>query len=138
MAHSPAYHQHPHHTLTFDEDRSAVRVYVGDTLIAETRAGLNLREGGYPPVIYVPREDVRMDLLAAVDHTTHCPFKGDACYFDFTGVEGGADQVTQVAWSYEDPFDQMLALQGALAFYPDRARIEAIDPDARSEAEASN
>ena len=127
MARSEAYDHHPEHTLLFDDPRMHARVRCGDRLIAETRRGLNLREGKYPPVVYIPREDVRMDLLASSDHTTHCPFKGDASYFD---VARRADDqgVTHAAWSYEDPFDQMESIRGYLAFYPDRVTIE-VDPD---------
>ncbi len=125
MTRSTAYDDHPQHTLALDDASAAVRVRVGATVIAETRRGLTLREGAYPPVVYVPREDCAMDQLASVDHSTHCPFKGDASYFDFAGE--GLDRVEHVAWSYEDPFDQMEALRDHLAFYADRVIMEAIE-----------
>jgi uncharacterized protein (DUF427 family) len=124
MAHSVAYDRHPEHTLDFDEQRVRVRVRVGDQLIAQTSVGLTLREGKYPAVVYIPREDVRMDLLTRSEHSTHCPFKGDASYFDYQGGGDGESNQAQIAWSYEDPFDQMRALQNHLAFYTDRVTVE--------------
>ena len=121
MPRSPAYEKYPEHTLRFDEERVCVRVLVGETLIAESRNALNLHEGRYPATLYLPREDVLLEKLAQSDHSTHCPFKGDATYFDF--VDGATD-VPQVAWSYENPFDQMLEIRDHLAFYSDRALIE--------------
>ena len=130
MARSTAYDDHPQHTLTFDDVPAALRVRVGDTLLAETHRGLTLREGRYPPVVYVPREDCAMDRLVPVEHSTHCPFKGDASYFDFAGRDGaedGGERIQRVAWSYEEPFDQMEALRDHLAFYADRVTLEPID-----------
>lgn len=127
MARSEAYDRYPEHVLAFDEAPARLRVRCGDVLIAKTERGLRLREGSYPPVVYVPREDVRMDRLGRSSHVTHCPFKGDAHYFDFTGGDDstdGAPSVVRVAWSYEDPFDQMEAIRGHLAFYADRVDVE--------------
>jgi len=129
MSRSEAYDRHPEHVLVFDEARVRASVRIGNDVIATTDHGLNLREGKYPAVVYFPREDVRMDLLAGSDHQTHCPFKGDASYFDYRGAdqelaESDGSGVEHVAWSYEDPFDQMLAIKGHLAFYSDRVRIE--------------
>lgn len=125
MARSTAYDRHPEHTLAFDDAPAGLRVRVGDVVVAETRRGRLLREGRYPPVVYVPREDVAMERLARSDHSTHCPFKGDATYYDLAD-RAGAEGVEQLAWSYEDPFDQMEAIRGHLAFYPDRATLEPI------------
>ena len=121
MTRSDAYDRHPEHVLRFEEAPATVRVRVGETVVAETRRGLTLVEGKYPPVVYVPRDDVRMERFERVEHSTHCPFKGDASYYDFS--DGGA-RVEHAAWSYEDPFDQMEAIRDHLAFYADRTTIE--------------
>jgi uncharacterized protein (DUF427 family) len=123
MAQSEAYERHPQHTLEFDAERVALRILIGDEQIVDTRSGLQLKEGRYPVVVYVPREDVAMDRLARSEHSTHCPFKGDASYFDYVGAPG-QESIEQIGWSYEDPFDQMLELKGHLAFYADRVTIE--------------
>ena len=71
-----------------------------------------------PVVYYIPRKDVRMDRLVRSSHSTHCPFKGDASYFS---VVGGPENAV---WSYESPYDEMLAIKERLAFYPDKFQVE--------------
>ena len=94
-----------------------VRVTFQGELIAESRDALKLNEGSYPAVYYFPRKDVKMDRLARSSHGTHCPFKGDASYFS---VAGGPENAV---WSYETPYDEMLAIKERLAFYPDKFEI---------------
>ena len=53
----------------------------GHTVVDTTRA-LELREGSYPPVLYTPREDADMSLLAPSPRHTTCPHKGEASYFN--------------------------------------------------------
>jgi len=120
MALSTAYEKHPQHRIEIDEERVGLRVTLNGEVLAETTRGLNLREGNYPAVVYVPRDDVDMDRLTPRDHTTHCPFKGDASYFCSKGDASDED----IAWSYETPFDQMAAIRDHLAFYADRVTLE--------------
>ena len=94
-----------------------VRVTLGGELIAESRDALKMNEGSYPAVYYFPRSDVKMDRLVRSAHVTHCPFKGDASYFS---VAGGPENSV---WSYETPYDEMLAIKDRLAFYPDKFEI---------------
>ena len=58
--------------MTQIEDRAVVPV------TADTTRGLYLFESGHLPVYYLPRSDVRFDLLESSDRTSHCPHKGDA------------------------------------------------------------
>ena len=55
-----------------------------------------------------------MDRLERTTHTSYCPFKGQASYYSLKG--GPANAV----WSYEAPYDEMMAIKELLAFYPDR------------------
>ena len=83
-------------------------------VIADSADAIRLEEGSYPAVYYFPRKDVRMDRLERSAHETYCPFKGTASYYSF---KGGA---RNAVWSYEKPYDEMLALRERLAFYPDK------------------
>jgi uncharacterized protein (DUF427 family) len=88
----------------------------GEVVLDSTRARL-LHETNLPPQVYVPREDLRQDVLEHSDTQTHCPFKGDASYLS---VNVG-DSVTQdVFWSYEDPIDEAAWLRGYVGVYFDR------------------
>jgi uncharacterized protein (DUF427 family) len=86
-----------------------VQVHVDGKLIADSIQALELREAGYPPRHYIPREDVRMDLLTASATTTYCPFKGNTVYFSL-------DDHKDIAWSYEQPIEGMETIAGRVAF----------------------
>lgn len=135
MAFSSAYAKYPQHRIDIDEERVELRVSLNGEVLAHTTRGLNLREGKYPAVVYIPRDDVDMERLTPSDLSTHCPFKGDANYFRFGGskqdvaAEGDPTEsaaAQEVAWSYETPFDQMEAIRDHLAFYADRVTVERI------------
>jgi len=97
---------------------ATVRVTFKGELVAESRDALALKEGSYPTVYYLPRKDVKMERFARSSHKTHCPFKGDASYFSV--VDGPENAV----WSYEQPYDEMVAIKERLAFYPDKFEVK--------------
>lgn len=93
-----------------------------DAVLAESRNALELREGAYPPVIYVPRGDVAMALFEPSPTRTRCPWKGEASYFSFVG---GDHRIADAAWSYEEPIEgDVQAIRGHLAFYPSKVTLE--------------
>ena len=55
-----------------------VRVVIDDVVVAETRRPHLLFETTLPTRYYIPREDVRMELLEPTGLTTRCPYKGIA------------------------------------------------------------
>jgi uncharacterized protein (DUF427 family) len=101
--------------------KRVVVIYQGE-VVADTRAALTLREASYPPVQYLPRSDVRMDLLARSDYATYCPYKGDCAYYSLPGEVG-----RNAVWTYEAPYPAVAEIAGRLAFYPDRVVIEERD-----------
>ena len=105
-------------TRRFHPAGKRVRVTVAGELIADTRDAVALEEGAYPVVFYIPRRDVWMDRLASSPHRTHCPWKGDACYFSL------ADGPENIAWSYEQPLAAAQPIAGLLAFYA--SKVDAI------------
>jgi len=83
-------------------------------VIVESQRALVLRETRHNPVIYFPRADADMTVMQRSAHTTHCPHKGDASYFNL--AEGAAlDQ--NAVWSYETPITAVAAISQHLAFY---------------------
>ena len=112
----------PDHPITVTDNPHRVRVVLGGFIVAETTRALTLREATLPPVQYIPRSDVRMDLLDRTEHASHCPYKGDASYFTVTA--GGLVRENAV-WSYENPFPAVARIKEHLAFYPNR--VDAIE-----------
>ena len=98
-----------------------VRVTWRGREIAASERALDLVEGGSRAVLYVPREDADMSVFAPTSKRTHCPHKGEASYFTLQ-ADGASD--ADAVWSYETPFDAVVAIEGHLAFYPNRVRIE--------------
>jgi len=102
------------HTLYFEDSPRRVRVMFGGETIADSKRAKLLHETGHLPVYYFPEEDVRMDLLEESDHTTYCPFKGDASYLS---VRVGDRLAENAVWHYPEPIDSAPPLAGYLAFY---------------------
>lgn len=109
--------------FTIEPAQGTIVVRSTDGVIAESRSALALREQGYPPVYYLPREDVAMEFLDRSDKVTHCPHKGDATHFHIAGVGGSLENA---AWSYEAPKPGAEAIAGYLAFYPENLAIERV------------
>jgi len=124
MAKSSAYEKYPDHNVDVEPNPRKVRVEFAGETIADSARSLRVLEGRYDPVVYVPRADVRMDLLEKTDHTTYCPFKGHASYYT---VRVGDRVAENAVWSYEDPYDQVADLRDCAAFYLDR--IDALVED---------
>ena len=108
---------HPPRRIDIEACARRVRVELGGMVVADSTRTLLLREENHPPVHYFPRDDVRMDLLTRTDHSTHCPYKGDAGYWS---VIAGGRTAKDAVWSYEHPIPAMVAIAGCLAFYRDR------------------
>ena len=68
-------------------------------VVVDTQRALELREGSYPPVLYVPREDADMRHYERSERHTTCPHKGVASYFHLTDGAGHDDNAV---WSYEE------------------------------------
>ena len=94
-----------------------VRVVAGDITIADSVRALRVLETSHPPAIYVPAEDVRMDLLRPSPRRTACEYKGLASYWSLAAPVAAPGDV---AWSYEDPLPGYETLRGCIAFYPGR------------------
>jgi uncharacterized protein (DUF427 family) len=107
----------PDHPISIEANPSRVVVKVGGEIVADTHDALTLREASYPPVQYIPRRDVDMAALTRSEHTTYCPYKGDASYYS---IPAGGDRSRNAVWSYENPFEAMAQIKDYIAFYPDR------------------
>lgn len=107
----------PDHPITITPTPQRVRVLLGGQVVAETTRAVTLQEANYPAVHYIPREDAQMALFEKTTRSTHCPYKGDASYYS---IAAGGRRAENAVWSYETPFPAMAAIEGHLAFYPDR------------------
>jgi uncharacterized protein (DUF427 family) len=108
------------HKISTRQGTETVRVTIDGQLLAESSRPVVLSETGLPDRYYLPREDVRMDLLTPSDKTTHCPFKGDATYFSAAGAD-------DAFWVYEAPDKEAAEpVTGMLAPWPGRVEVEVV------------
>ncbi|MFM0098056.1 DUF427 domain-containing protein [Paraburkholderia nemoris] len=112
----------PDHPIKIEPDKAHVVVTVAGRVIADTRNALVLREAAYPPVYYIPRNDVEMTLLERTDHATYCPYKGDCAYYS---IPLGGERAVNAVWTYESPYAPVKEIAQHLAFYPNR--VDSID-----------
>ena len=114
---APGFQKHPQYEITSEPIGAPVTVSFDGTVIAETSGAVWLHETKHHPVLYVPRADVRFDLLEETDQSTYCPFKGDARYWTVKGVGAAGENAV---WGYDAPFDEVSELARYVAFYGDR------------------
>ena len=112
----------PDHPISIEANPSRVVVKVGGKVIADSRDALTLREASYPAVQYIPRRDVDMAALIRSEHTTYCPYKGDASYYS---IPSAGDRGTNAVWTYEHPYDSVTPIKDYVAFYG--TRVDAVE-----------
>ena len=97
-----------------------VRAELDGVVLAESTNARVLFETGLPPRWYIPKTDVRMELLAPTGTATHCPYKGQAQYW---AVRVGDRLVEDLAWSYRTPLPESQKIAGLVAFYNERVDL---------------
>ncbi len=106
----PPHPRDPYHRVDVRRSARRTAVRADGRTVAESPRPWAVFETGMPTRLYLPRDDVRMDLLEPTDTVTYCPYKGKATYFRLAA--GGGD----VAWTFEEPLAEALAIRGALCF----------------------
>jgi uncharacterized protein (DUF427 family) len=101
-----------------------VQVILGGETIADTKRGYFLFETRLPTRYYIPPEDVRMDLLAASDKITACPYKGKARYWS---AKIGDQLFPDIVWSYPDPIPECPKIRGYLCFFNEQVDAILVD-----------
>lgn len=97
-----------------------VRVFdKAGTLLADSKAPIELDEYRCPTRFYLPSADVQWDTLEKVDQTTFCPYKGKADRYWRTKTNSDA-----IAWGYSDPLPAVGSIKDLVAFYNERLKIE--------------
>ena len=109
-----------------EPSKRRVRVIVDGSVVAESTRAVRVLETSHPPGWYIPREDVRMELLRPTTRQTTCEFKGQATYFHVSA--GGRDR-REAAWTYERPLPGYEAITGHIAFYPGRVDEAWVDDE---------
>jgi uncharacterized protein (DUF427 family) len=108
------------HQITITPTQVHVEVSVDGVKVAESDRAVLLDETGLPTRYYLPRDDVRTELLRSTSRRTTCPFKGQASYWS---VEVGDRVHDDLVWSYERPIPEAEGITGLMCFYNERVEL---------------
>jgi len=117
----------PYHRIDVLDSSREVRVVVGGQMVAITRRARFLFETGLPVRYYIPKEDVRTELLQPSRSVTACAYKGPTSRYWQVSTANGS--VRDIAWSYEDPAPEVATIAGMVAFFNER--VDAIYVDGK-------
>ncbi len=119
--------RNPYHRVDVAHSSRHVRVVVGGETIAESRRPRLLFETGLPTRYYLPKLDVRMDLLQPSETTTGCPYKGRASYYS---ARVGEVFLPDAAWTYPAPIPECSKIENLICFFQERVEAVYVDGDA--------
>ncbi len=108
------------HKITITPAGVRIQVAVGGQQLADSDRAVLLTETGRPARYYIPREDVRTELLRPPARRTTCPFKGQASYWS---VQAGDQIHDDLVWSYQTPVAQAEGIAGLMSFYNERVEL---------------
>jgi uncharacterized protein (DUF427 family) len=90
------------HVLYMEESPRRVRAVFNGQIVADSRRAKLMHESGLLPLYYLPEEDLNAEILEPTDHSTHCPYKGDASY---RSVRVGDRIAENAVWHYPEPLE---------------------------------
>jgi uncharacterized protein (DUF427 family) len=105
-----AHPRDPFHRIDVVPGSRHVRIERDGEVLAESTRPILLFEPPLPVRYYLPREDVRTDLLRPSEKRTFCAYKGQAWYFSMEGED-------DVAWTYPEPLREAAPVTGRIAFF---------------------
>ena len=108
------------HTITITPSDLHVEVRVDGQVVAESDRPVLLEETGLPTRYYLPRDDVRTDLLPRDHFTTDVRSKATRPYWT---LELGDQVHDGIVWSYEKPIPAAEGVTGLMCFYNDRVDL---------------
>jgi uncharacterized protein (DUF427 family) len=110
---APGFVKYPEYEIVLESTDQEFVVTLQGQEIAKSNGAIILKESNHMPVVYFPPEDINLESVSQSEKETFCPFKGTASYWSFGNEKN-------IAWSYENPFDEMLEIKDYVAFYTDR------------------
>ncbi|MBO6796851.1 DUF427 domain-containing protein [Maricaulis sp.] len=114
----------PEHPIIVSDHEIDVTISARGELLAADAQALELKEHVYAPVLYVERKALDSTQLERSEHTSWCPYKGEANYFHLL-LENG-ERLENAVWTYEEPFQAVALIKDRLGFYPDRVAVERV------------
>jgi uncharacterized protein (DUF427 family) len=110
----------PYHRVDVLNSSRHVQVVLGGQVVAETHRPRLLFETGLRTRYYIPKVDVRMDLLEPTETKSSCPYKGNAVYWSAKIDE---QVYADIVWGYPFPIPECSKIQNLLSFYNEKVDI---------------
>ena len=110
----------PYHRVDVVRSSRHVEVMVAGERVADSHRPYLLFETGMPVRYYLPKLDVRMDLLQATDTVTNCPYKGRAQYWSLVLGETVHEDAV---WCYHMPLPETAKIADLVCFYNEKVEI---------------
>ncbi len=111
----------PYHRIDAVPTTRQIRVSVDGEVVADSDRATALFEAGLPTRWYLPRADVREDLLLPSDTQTRCAYKGLASYYS---VRVGDEAREDLVWYYPEPTREAEPIKDLLCFYNEKVDVE--------------
>jgi uncharacterized protein (DUF427 family) len=119
----------PHVRIDTIQSSRNIRVELNGEIIAETNSPVLLFETGAPVRYYIPKADIRFDLLETSETQTGCPYKGIASYYS---INANGKTIKDAIWYYPFPYPEVGKIQNLVSFYP--SKVDAIYVDGMKQA----
>lgn len=110
----------PHHRVDVLNSSRNIKVVIGGQVVAESNRPRLLFETGVRTRYYLPKMDVRMDLLEPTNTHSACPYKGNAVYWS---ARIGDQVYPDIVWSYPFPTPECPKIQNLLSFYDEKVDL---------------
>ena len=110
----------PHHRVDVLNSSRHIKVVIGGEVVAESHRPRLLFETGLRTRYYLPKMDVRMDLLEPTSTTSACPYKGNAVYWS---ARIGGQVYPDIVWGYPFPTPECPKIQNLLSFYNEKVDV---------------
>ena len=110
MTASPAFAANPGHIITITPEPARVTVRFKGEVVADSMRALRLQEASCPAVLYIPRDDLKLERFIETSRQTKCPFKGTARYWTLTGRNGEAVTAAAATTSATSSVPSMLSV----------------------------
>lgn len=111
----------PYHRVDTLESSRHIEIFVDGEKVADSNRPVVLLETGLPTRYYLPKMDVRLDLLERNITHTACPYKGTADYWNVR-TENGLEKA--VVWGYERPIPEIPKIAGRLCFFDEKVDVK--------------
>lgn len=112
--------RNPYHRIDCLHTHRHLRVELEGEVLVDTTDTLVLYETALAPRLYVDPRLVRSGVLVPSSTATYCPYKGTATYWSAV-VEDR--ELSDVAFSYEDPYPESEAIRGLVCFEDARVKV---------------